>query len=299
MSEWKKLKKEFFGKNMLVNYRGGVIDFSPQSMKNVKHGSFKSYNDYLNTQKRSCDVCRTYFEMCYNHDFDCRFYGRVKKVNANKRLILFSRIMVDGLYHDGIGFEGKEDHVWIRVNDVSKFKLNNCYSFDAEIYRYMKHGKNGKIIDYALQNLSEVEKMSDYSVPTDEELVDQQVRQLAYETSRYYDHLTLNNYDIINKKEFEERVKLLKSLEPGKFTPNTVLLAYELEYRMFLQTGGMKISPDDPDIDVKKRFIKIVRSQPVNYVGNVREAFMRIMSPDKPRLYVGDDSDDLNNDIVE
>lgn len=96
---------------------------------------------------------------------------------------------------------------------------------------------------------------------------------------------------IINKEEFEHRVKVLKSLEPGKFTPTTVLLAYELEYRMILQTGGIHLKESDKSslqYETMLRFIEICKSEQMYYTGNVQEAFFRLLHPDKPRIYIGE-----------
>jgi len=48
---------------------------------------------------------------------------------------------------------------------------------------------------------------------------------------------------VSNKEDRENRIELLKSLEPGKFTPRTVMLAYELEYRMMM--------PDKPRLYIE------------------------------------------------
>lgn len=290
MSKWKKFKREYFGTNILTNYEDGTINFDPESMKEVVNGKFKSYSEYLDVQANSIGKNRTYLELCYYDSFDDSFKGKVKRINFENNTVLFSRIMILGFYPDGNSFAGKEDHVWVTVEDTSAFKPEECIEFNAEVYRYMKHGQDGKIIDYSLQNLSNIKKISHYEVPSDEELIDQQIRQLAFETSRYYDHLDINTEDIINKDEFEHRVEVLKSLEPGKFTPVTVLLAYELEYRMLLQTGGIHLKESDkssPMYETMLRFIEICKSEPMYYTGGIQEAYYRMLHPDKPRIYIG------------
>jgi len=47
MSEWKKLKREFYRKDTLLKYHGGIINFSPESINSVENGTFKSYDEYL------------------------------------------------------------------------------------------------------------------------------------------------------------------------------------------------------------------------------------------------------------
>ena len=45
MSEWKKLKREFYRKDALLKYHGGIINFSPESINSVENGTFKSYSE--------------------------------------------------------------------------------------------------------------------------------------------------------------------------------------------------------------------------------------------------------------
>ena len=89
-----------------------------------------------------------------------------------------------------------------------------------------------------------------------------------------------------NEQEREARFQLLKNFQPGKFTPFTVLLAYELEYRMFLQTGGIALSEKDPNFKIMKKLISICESYPVYYTGNVKEAFAKMTLPEKARIYI-------------
>ncbi len=286
MSEWENCKKENYGKDICINYGNGIIDFLKESMNDVKNGQFSSYDEYLDVQQKSCGHVRRYFEMCYYGRFDCEFLGRIEKIDNGN--VLFSRIMLDGLYDDGTGFYGKEDHVWMSNEDFKDFSCGECLRFAAEVYRYMKHGNGGKLIDYALISPRNIRRIDKYAVPTDEELVDQQIQQLVCETCIRHDHCNMGMC-IRNQEEREERVKTLKSLQPGKFTSWTVLLAYELSYRMLLQSGGIKLDKKDPNYKVIKKLADICAARPVYYTGDVREAFQRMAMPDKPRIYIGED----------
>lgn len=288
MSEWKKLKREFYRKDTLLKYHGGIINFSPESINSVENGTFKSYDEYLEVQERSCGKIRTYFEMSYYYGCSCDFKGQVARVNALDGTVLFKQITIEGFYGDGDGFYGKEDHVWISTEDTSAFQPGESLSFNAEVYRYMKHGgQDGKLIDYGLRDISDIRKIESYEVPTEEELVDQQISQLVCETCLYHDQCSGVSC-IANMNERKERIATLKSLEPGKFTFRTVLLAYELQYRMLAQTGGIRLDRNDPHYGVMERFAAICASHPVYYYGDVMEAFDRMVNPDKPRIYIGD-----------
>ena len=78
--------------------------------------------------------------MSYYYGCSCDFKGQVARVNALDGTVLFKRIMIEGLYGDGDGFYGKEDHVWISTEDTSAFQSCESLIFNAEVYRYMKDG---------------------------------------------------------------------------------------------------------------------------------------------------------------
>lgn len=66
----------------------------------------------------------------------------------------------------------------------------------------------------------------------------------------------------------------------------TVMLSYELEYRMMMQNVGFRFEENDLHYEVAKKTIRICQDQPVYYYGNVEEIFTKMMQPEKPRLYI-------------
>lgn len=285
MSNWNEFKKEHYQQKYSITYGQGMIDFAPESMDDVRGGSFKSYDEYLEVQRNSCGQARRYFELAYYAPaMDMHFRGTIDRVDAEKAKIVFKRIAISGIYRDGIGFYGKEDHVWMNLAGFETFQAGDSVEFFADVYRYMRHGK-GKLIDYALENPSDIKKIDAYQVPTDQDLVDQQIRQLVCETCRYYDQCFLGNC-VADPDEVQKRIDLLKSFQPGKFTPFTVMLAYELEYRFMGKNGTINIKENDPHKNEMIRLVEICNSQPVYYSGNPQEALMRMISPEKPRIYI-------------
>lgn len=285
MSKWDDLKKAYYGKDICVNYEGGIIDFSPDSIHKVAHGEFRSYDEYLDVQMRSCSKSRNYFEMCFYCGDACTdFKGKIDRFDPVKGKVIFKRIMVDGIYSDGTGFYGKEDHVWMDQDGFAGFQPGDCLWFSAEIYRYMRRG-NGKLIDYGLRAPAMVRKIDAYMVPTDEELIDQQINQLVCETCRYDSHCSMGNC-VADERERRERFETLKNFEPGKFTPFTVVLAYELEYRIMMRTGGFRLDRKSPNYHKMKKIMKICKASPIYYLGDVKDALARMIWPDKPRLYL-------------
>ena len=267
MNKWDELRKECYGKDTLERYQNGRIDFSPDSMQDVENGDFKSYDEYLEVQKRSCDKVRQFFELCYYHvsGSSADFKGQILRFDQQKNKVLFKRIMVNGMYGDGIGFVGKEDHVWMDRTGFELFNPGDCLWFEADIYRYMRKS-DGKLIDYGLRNPDNIEKIESYEVPTDEQLIDQQIDQLVCETCRYFDHCYLGMC-VANEEERKERFETLKNFQPGKFTPFTVMLAYEMEYRVIMQDKNFRCDPTDPNFPIIKKMLDICQAHPVYYVG--------------------------------
>lgn len=286
MDDWNKIKKENYGKETVINYGKGYIDFFSEGMKEVKHGETLSYKDYLEIQKKSCERCREYFAMCYWNHYECDFKGQIERFDAAKNKVVFKRLFVDGMYHDGIGFFGKEDHVWMDKEPFAEYSVGDCLRFSADICRYLRT-RNGKGIDYGLEKPELIRKIDFYEIPTDQALVEQQINQLVCETCRYNDHCYMGMC-ICSDQERKERIETLKSLEPGKFTPRTVMLAYELEYRMMMQMGGIRLDKKDPKYNVMKKFVEICESHPVYYTGDVKEALFMMSHSENPRMYIED-----------
>lgn len=286
MSKWDELQKECYGKDTIVRCQNGLVDFSPDSMQDVENGDFNSYDEYLEVQKYSFDKVRQFFELCYYHisGVSADFKGQILRFDQRKNKVLFKRIMVNGMYGDGIGFVGKEDHVWMNGAGFESFKPGDSLRFEADIYRYMRKS-DGKLIDYGLRRPDNIERIKSYEVPTDEQLIDQQIEQLVCETCRYFDHCHLGMC-VANEKERKERFKTLKSFQPGKFTLFTVMLAYELEYRFIMQDKNFRCDPTDPNFPIIKKMLEICQAHPAYYVGNPREAFVKMIFPDKPRMYI-------------
>lgn len=285
MSDWNKLKRKFYKKNYRTTFEAGMIDFSPDSMNTVRGGSFKSYDEYLEVQRQSCGKQRRYLEQCYyEHCFDVECKGQIERFDDARGKVLFKRIMISGMHSDGCGFYGKEDHVWTDKAAFGDYSPEDCVRFTAIVYRYLRHGE-GKSIDYGLENADSVSKCGSYEVPTDEQLVQQQIEQLVCETCHFHDHCFMGMC-VANEQERLHRIETLKSLQPGKFTPFTVLLAYELEYRVMFQNGGIRLDPKSKDYPIMKKLAEICAAHPVHYTGDVEEALVRMAYPENARLYI-------------
>ena len=103
------------------------------------------------------------------------------------------------MYPDGTMFDDKEDHVWMEKSGFEQYRVGDSISFEAEVYRYVKTG-NGKQIDYGLRNPADIQKIEDYELPSDDELIMQEVRQLICDTCFLSEQCT-RNYCMMNPME--------------------------------------------------------------------------------------------------
>lgn len=189
MNKWESFKAEYYGGEVIAATEWGLIDFCPESMKKVVGGEKLSYYEYLEIQKISGKKNRRYFEMCYYDSVWNFFKGKIERKRKGK--ICFERIFVSGMYDDGIGFDGKEDHVWIDAADFEECEVGDCFSFSADVYKYLKTGK-GKMIDYALRNPIDIKKIGEYELPSDEELRLQSIDLLICEVCMFNEHCNMD-----------------------------------------------------------------------------------------------------------
>ena len=162
----------------------GDLDFSPSGKTGIIGGEKLTYNDYLDIQILSFGKQRSWFKMCY-YNIPSEFKGCIERKTKNN--ICFEKIYVSGMYPDGDCFEGKEDHVWMEIQGFENFKVGDCISFFADVYRYIKT-RNGKILDYSLRNPQEIEKIDSYHLPSDKDIIKQSINQIICETCYLSEH---------------------------------------------------------------------------------------------------------------
>ena len=162
-----------------VDEEDGLIFFAPDSRNDVVGAENMSYDEYLDVQLASLGhAYRSGFVNGIFH-YLLEFKGQIERVNA--RYICFKRIFISGMYPDGEMFEGTEDHVWMDKSGFESFTAGDSVAFGAEVYRYVKTG-NGKWIDYGLRNPTCIQKIEAYELPSDDELIMQEVRRTICET---------------------------------------------------------------------------------------------------------------------
>ena len=184
--EWSRLKEKYRGSDTVCITDEGTIDFSPQSFIETElNGSRLSYDEYLDIMRSSGNGVRKYLEQFFYSGIryaDCR--ARIERTDRDKGRILFLSIFISGTRGDGSIIDGKEDHVWIDKKGFEAFDENDCVSFTAEIYRYIKLG-SGKRLDYSLRDPENIKRTDPYELPTDEALEKQAFRDLLCEVCPY------------------------------------------------------------------------------------------------------------------
>lgn len=182
--EEKELFATYYGKNTMVNTYDGVIDFNPEVYRDIIGAEKFTYDDYIDVQIRSFNKTRCWFATCY-YNIPLGFKGCIEK--RTKENVCFKRIMVEGMYPDGVCFDGKEEHVWMNIAGFEEYKIDDSISFFAEVYRYVKTS-NGKQIDFALRNPESIKKIETYELPSDEDLFEQEVSGIICETCYLSEH---------------------------------------------------------------------------------------------------------------
>ena len=213
--DWVKTQKAYQGSKTALQVYGGIIDFDPDKQKDLVGGDKISYDEYLDLQMMACENkggVRWWFAMCYYYH-PLEFMGEIEKITG--KAVCFKRIFVSGMYHDGMCFGGKEDHVWIDKCGLEEYSVGDCLSFFAEPYRYIKTG-NGRQLDFGLRNPQGIKKIEKYQLPSDEELMLQSIDTIICETC-YLNEQCFGGMCLREKKERQAlRKDMLKTVKDSK-----------------------------------------------------------------------------------
>lgn len=174
----KELIATYYGQNVMINTYDGMIDFDPEGYHDIIGAEKFTYDDYIDVQIKSFHKTRNWFATCY-YNIPLGFNGCIEK--KTKENICFRRIRVEGMYSDGICFDGKEEHVWMNIAGFEEYQIGDYISFFAEVYRYVKTG-NGKQIDFSLRNPEGIKKIDAYELPSDDDLLEQMIAEIKCET---------------------------------------------------------------------------------------------------------------------
>ena len=194
--EEKELFATYYGQKVIVTTYDGIIDFNPEGYFDIVGANKFTYNDYIDVQIKSFGKTRGWLATCY-YNITLGFKGCVSK--KTEKHICFDRIMVYGMYSDGVYFDGKEEHVWMDIAGFEECQIGDCVSFSAEVYRYVKTS-NGKQIDFALRNPEGIKKIEAYELPSDNDLLKQAISVLTCEPCYLSEHCN-GDFCILSKNK--------------------------------------------------------------------------------------------------
>lgn len=206
--KWNELKEKGKRQSFIAMSQWGTIDFRRDCWKSVVSGKNLSYDDFLELQHLHAKECRQGFELCYYASITTRFSGCIERWNKERNLICFSRILIEGIYEDGTGFTSKEDHVWMSGKGFEAYKVGDNLSFFAEVYRYLKVG-HGKILDFALRNPSEIERIDEYEVPSDDDELRERIDEFICDYLCMYNEQCYRNWCLANDEWRESMQKII------------------------------------------------------------------------------------------
>lgn len=187
--EWHNLLADCYDEevtNIMDDY--SLMTFSRDYAKDIVGCPNISYDDFLVMEYRSHSQWRHGFEGFYfGYALPSYFHGTIS--SQNNKHICFNSLALTGYYMDGERFDDKEGHVWMDAKDFKSFNVGDCVEFQAEIYMYAKSGDDGKkVLDFGLRKPHSIQKIDKYHVPSDEELMKEQMQQIKCEFCLYYDN---------------------------------------------------------------------------------------------------------------
>ena len=201
---WKAFVVRYGRSGYLIQSEFGIIDTSENAMEDVVNGENLTYDEYLQAMFNSRNNQRNCFEYCYYTDAWCDFKGKIKRFDKKKKKVVFECIYSSALFMDGNGYKGKEDHVWMDSEPFEKYQVEDCLSFEGEIYRYLKTGK-GKQISFGIREPYNISKIEDYELPSDDDMIRQSVDQLICEVCMFNEHCYMGM--CIASKEWREEMR--------------------------------------------------------------------------------------------
>lgn len=137
----------------------------------------------------------------------CYFKGQIERFDRKKGKVVFKRIYIYGVFMDGDGYEGKEEHVWMDIAPFEKYQVGDCIQFGGDIYRYLKT-RNGKQISFGIREPYEITQIESYELPNDDDMIMEFVDQMICEICMFNKHCYMGMC-IANDEWREEMRKLL------------------------------------------------------------------------------------------
>lgn len=214
-----------------------------------------------------------------------QFCAKVIKKNGKYSL---TNVVIDGPRTHGPYFIGGDSV--IEINDKKSIDALNkagiadgdLIYFDAIAYLCEKEEKK----DWrGLKDIEKVEKINGYCAPTRDELINEQIRNLICEICIFKNHC-YSGICVANQDEVKEKFEILKSIEPGKFTPFTVMAAYEIWGKVLSQFEELSGSKADPNLPVIQEIKRLSSKYGTGYIWPAHDAIAHMVYPEFQRIYL-------------
>lgn len=183
--KWQNFKHQYYNKNMIVISEWGVINFKKDFLKEVRRTGKLTFDELLDLQRKSNDTLRHFLAECYYEDPYPILSGTIDKIDKNGCRVCFNRLKVE--YGIIPVREGYEDHVWVVSNEFKQFKKGDFLEFSADVYCYVKQNPE-KLLNFGLENPTNIRKIVNYELPTDDEILMQRINDIVCEVCSFTDH---------------------------------------------------------------------------------------------------------------
>lgn len=198
--KWEEKKARFYKKDCICLMHGGAIFFSETSMSGLEGGEGMGYDEYLDIQRQSLGKIRASLIPAFADHGLVTINGRIGKIDRVKKMICFPEAWISAWDRSEYWANprpvpdytpAKEDNLWMALDGFENFKVGDCVSFTAEVYRFVKFRNDPfrrPVIDFGVRNPENIKKENEKNLPTEEDLLEFRISQILCEMCMYEDH---------------------------------------------------------------------------------------------------------------
>ena len=191
-----------------------------------------------------------------------------------------------------LGINHVDMYNWVENIHINAIKEGDYVSFDADIVPYQR---NDETKDLGLKNIRFIRRTNkdEYNIPTDDELIEQEIRNLVCETCVWRDHCDPAKTCVRDQDEIQSTIDYLKDFDHGQFTPYTVMAAYEKTGALISQLisedverkGLRKVLKKHPP-QIKKMVMESILNPPKIVFSYPERVFEDCLNPSRPRRFI-------------
>lgn len=198
--KWEEKKARFYKKDCICLMHGGAIFFGETSMSGLEGGEGLGYDEYLDIQKQSLGKIRAGLIPAFADHGLVTIRGRIGKIDRVKKMVCFPEAWISAW--DGPEYmansrpvpdytPAKEGNLWMALDGFDNFRVGDCVSFTAEVYRFVRLRNDPSrhpVIDFGVRNPENIKKEDEKDLPTEEDLLEFRISQILCEMCMYEDH---------------------------------------------------------------------------------------------------------------